>query len=331
VKVVYSPRYEIALPGHIWPTSKYRLLAERVLPGSPGSPDRRPEPPGPRPGPAIALVEPRPASWDDLALVHTREYLAKLRTNTLTPDDIAVLELPWVPALADGFRLMVGGTIAAAAAAVEDGLAAHLGGGLHHAFAGHGEGFCPLNDVAVAIRVLQQPASDPSARAHGAARSNSGAAATAAIARAAVVDLDVHHGNGTAMIFERDDSVFTFSMHQQHNYPVFKPRSDLDIGLEDGTRDAAYLDRLAGALPRVLASRPDLIVYLAGADPFEHDRLGGLKLTKNGLAERDRLVIGAARGAGVPIVTVLAGGYAADVRDTVDIHVATIESMASAA
>jgi acetoin utilization deacetylase AcuC-like enzyme len=210
-----------------------------------------------------------------------------------------------MPALADGFRLMTGGTIAAAAAALEDGRAAHLGGGLHHAFANHGEGFCPLNDVAVAIRVLQR-----------------------SVRRAAVVDLDVHHGNGTAMIFERDESVFTFSMHQQHNYPFFKPRGDLDIGLEDGAGDARYLALLSDALPHVLASGPDLIVYLAGADPFENDRLGGLRLTKPGLAERDRLVIAAARSAGVPLVVVLAGGYAADVRDTVDIHVATIEALA---
>jgi acetoin utilization deacetylase AcuC-like enzyme len=296
VKVFYSPRYEFSLPGHVWPTSKYRLIAERL---------------------ARAPIEPSPASWDDLALVHTAEYLAKLRTNTLTPDDVATLELPWVPALADAFRLMVGGSIGAAAAAVEDGLAAHLGGGLHHAFANHGEGFCPLNDVAVAIRVLQRPATH---------RGRSGRA----IRCAAVVDLDVHHGNGTAMIFERDESVFTFSMHQQHNYPFFKPRGDLDIGLADGTRDDRYLSLLADALPRVMAGAPELVVYLAGADPFEQDRLGGLQLTKAGLAERDRLVIAAARGAGVPLVTVLAGGYATDVNDTVDIHTATIEAMSKA-
>jgi acetoin utilization deacetylase AcuC-like enzyme len=256
------------------------------------------------------------ASWDDLALAHTREYLDKLRTNTLTADDIATLELPWAPGLIDGFRLMVGGTSAAARAALDEGRAAHLGGGLHHAFANHGEGFCPLNDVAVAIRVLQ-------ARSTRSARSGR----ARAIRRAAVVDCDVHHGNGTAMIFERDPDVFTFSIHQQHNYPLFKPRSDLDVGLEDGAGDERYLAALAGALPRVLDSRPELIVYLAGADPFEHDRLGGLKLTKRGLAERDRMVGAAARDAGVPLVTVLAGGYAADVRDTVDIHVATIEAM----
>jgi acetoin utilization deacetylase AcuC-like enzyme len=285
VKVVYSPRYEMALPGHIWPTSKYRLVAEAL--------------PADRFDLVIAFP---PASWDELALVHTADYLRKLRENALTPADIATLELPWVPGLADGFRLMVGGTIAAVSAALEDGRAAHLGGGLHHAFANHGEGFCPLNDVAVAIRVRS--------------------------IRAAIVDLDVHHGNGTAMIFERDDSVFTFSMHQQHNYPAFKPRGDLDIGLADGTGDEPYLSRLADALPRVMASGPDLIVYLAGADPFADDRLGGLALTKAGLAARDRLVVDAAARAGVPLVTVLAGGYAADVRDTVDIHVATMMAMA---
>jgi acetoin utilization deacetylase AcuC-like enzyme len=255
----------------------------------------------------LTFLEPRNSSWDELALVHTPEYLAKLRDDSLTADDIAALELPWRRVFADAFRLMVGGTCAAAAAALEDGRAAHLGGGLHHAFAGHGEGFCPLNDIAVAIRVLQRSG--------------------AAIQRAAVIDLDVHHGNGTAMIFERDPSVFTFSMHQQHNYPLFKPRGDLDIGLEDGTGDDRYLTALTDALPRVLESQPELIVYVAGADPFEHDRLGGLRLTKTGLAGRDRLVIGAARSAGVPLVTVLAGGYAADVRDTVDIHVATVRAM----
>jgi acetoin utilization deacetylase AcuC-like enzyme len=289
VIVVYSPRYEVALPGHIWPTSKYRLTAERL-----------------RPDPNYAFVEPVAAPWEDLALVHSPEYLRKLRTDTLSPQDVATLELPWAPGLADAFRVMVGGTIGAARAALDGGAAAHLGGGLHHAFAGHGEGFCLLNDVAVAVRVLQRERR---------------------IGRAAIVDLDVHHGNGTAMIFERDEHVFTFSMHQQHNYPLFKPRSDLDIGLEDGTGDDRYLSLLAGALPRVFSSSPDLVFYLAGADSFEEDRLGGLHLTKRGLAERDRLVAAAARLGGVPIATVLAGGYAADVADTVDIHAATIRAL----
>jgi acetoin utilization deacetylase AcuC-like enzyme len=287
VKVAYSAAYEVLLPGHVWPTSKYRLIAERLA------------------GRAVTFVEPSEASWDDLALVHTPEYLDKIRNDTLSADEIATLELPWVPALTSGFRRMVAGSCLAAAAALEDGVAAHLGGGLHHAFANHGEGFCPFNDVAIAIRVLQR----------------------AQIRRAAIVDCDVHHGNGTAMIFERDRTVFTLSIHQQHNYPLFKPRSDLDVGLQDGARDDEYLAALRGALPPVLAHAPELVVYLAGADPFEKDRLGGLELTKKGLAERDRLVIDAARRAGVPLVTVLAGGYAADVNDTVDIHLATIEAM----
>ena len=312
MNVVFSPGYEVTLPGHVWPTSKYRLIAERLghrrVPGKSLSSER-----GSAPGSAfsgLTFLEPPIASWDDLALVHTSDYLAKLRDNTMSADDIATLELPWRPEFGDAFRLMVGGTCAAAAAALDGGRAAHLGGGLHHAFAAHGEGFCPLNDVAVAIRAAQRDRR---------------------IRRAAVVDLDVHHGNGTAMIFERDADVFTFSMHQQHNYPFFKPRSDLDIGLEDGTGDGRYLAALAGALPSVMDSKPELVVYLAGADPFEHDRLGGLKLTKEGLRERDRLVVEASRAAGVPLVTVLAGGYAEDVRDTVDIHVATIEVMRASA
>ena len=296
--LVYSPRYEVELPGHVWPTGKYRLIAERLA------------------STAIDWRAPHEASWEDLALVHTSEYLTKIRENRLTPADIATLELPWHPALADGFRLMTGGTCDAARAALDAGLAAHLGGGLHHAFANHGEGFCPLNDVAVAIRVLQSTVgrvsqTRPDRR----------------IRRAAVIDCDVHHGNGTAMIFERDPSVFTFSIHQQHNYPMFKPKSDLDVGLEDGADDETYLTALSRALPRVLETRPEVAVYLAGADPFQDDQLGGLALTKAGLEERDRMVIGTCRDAGVPLVMVLSGGYAADVRDTVDVHVRTVEIM----
>jgi acetoin utilization deacetylase AcuC-like enzyme len=286
--VVHSLAYEVELPGHIWPTAKYRLIADRLASAQ------------------IEWREPGQASWDDLALVHTSEYLTKIRENRLTPSDIATLELPWRPALADAFRLMAGGTCDAARAALDTGLAAHLGGGLHHAFANHGEGFCPLNDVAVAIRVLQ--------RDHR-------------VARAAVIDCDVHQGNGTAMIFEQDPSVFTFSIHQQHNYPMFKPRSDIDIGLDDGAGDKTYLNALSRALPRVLESRPQLVVYLAGADPFEGDQLGGLAVTKAGLEERDRIVIGSCRDAGIPLAMALSGGYAADLRDTVDVHVRTVEIM----
>ena len=239
MKVFYSPRYEVSLPGHIWPTSQ--VPADRRAPGPIRS----------------RSVEPAPASWDDLALVHTGEYLDKLRDEHAD----AGRHRDARAAVAAGARRRVSPDgrrhlSRRRAAALDDGRAAHLGGGLHHAFANHGEGFCPLNDVAVA---------DPRR-----------CSATGGMRRAAIVDLDVHHGNGTSMIFERDPDVFTFSIHQQLNYPFFKPRSDLDIGLEDGAGDERYLDALAAALPRVLGSRPELVVYLAGADPFEDDRLGGL-------------------------------------------------------
>ena len=179
----------------------------------------------------------------------------------------------------------------------------HIGGGLHHAFPNHGEGFCPFNDVAVAARVLQ----------------------TRGIDCIAIIDLDVHHGNGTAFIFESDPRVFTLSMHQQHNYPMWKPKGSLDIGLADGARDATFLRELKRALPRALKSAPQCVFYLAGADPYEDDQLGGLRLTKDGLRQRDRMVIEAVRSAGCPLVVTLAGGYARNVEDTVAIHVATIE------
>jgi len=288
--IVYSPLYEVTLPGHIWPTIKYRRVAERI------AAERIVDP--------AAFVSPRICAWEDLALAHAPEYLEKVRTGTLDEEEIRTLELPWVPELVGRFRLMTGGTCIAAELALDSGAAVHLGGGLHHAFAGHGEGFCLFNDIAVAIRRLQRDRR---------------------ITRAAVVDCDVHHGNGTAAIFERDASVFTFSIHQQHNYPLFKPRSDLDVGLLDGADDREYLARLERALPDVFASSPELVVYVAGADPFKSDRLGGLAMTFEGLRARDRMVFSAARERGIPVVVVLAGGYALDVEDTVEIHSATIE------
>jgi acetoin utilization deacetylase AcuC-like enzyme len=268
------------------------------------------------------IVEPDAASWDELALAHTPEYLGKMRDGTLSAAEVAELELPWSAEMVDGFRLMVGGTIRTAkiACGLEEsgmphperprsssGMACHIGGGLHHAFPNHGEGFCPFNDVAVSIRVLQ----------------------ALGIERVAVVDLDVHHGNGTAFVFESDARVFTFSMHQQHNYPMWKPRSSLDVGLPDGARDATFLRELEHALPKVMASDPRCVFYLAGADPYEGDKLGGLRLTREGLRRRDRMVIEAVRAAGVPLVVTLAGGYARNVEDTVAIHVTTIEEAAS--
>jgi len=250
------------------------------------------------------VVEPQAATWDQLALVHTPEYLNKMRGGTMSAEDIAQLELPWSSEMVEGFRVMVGGTIEAARLAVrERTIVGHIGGGLHHAFPNHGEGFCPFNDVAVAVRVLQ----------HG------------GVQRAAVIDLDVHHGNGTAFIFESDPRVFTFSMHQQYNYPMWKPRGSLDIGLMDGTGDADYQRQLKEALPAVMASNPECLFYLAGVDPYEQDQLGGLGLTLEGLRVRDRIVIDQARRSGLPMVVVLAGGYARDVNDTVAAHVATMK------
>lgn len=299
MRIVYSPRYHIDIGTHVFPTAKYVRLYERVVSAGLAEPG--------------TLVTPEPASWDDLALVHTAEYLAKIRAGTLRTEELAQLEIPWTDAVVEGFRLMTGGTIAAARLALSRQLpgepsrpraVCHLGGGLHHAFADHGEGFCVFHDVAVAIRVLQR---DGTASSVG------------------VIDLDVHHGNGTAAIFAGDPHVFTFSMHQQYNYPVQKPPGSLDIGLPDGTGDEAYLDRLGGALKQVFEHLPEVVFYLAGADPYEDDQLGGLALTKRGLRLRDRLVLQAARQAGVPVVVLLAGGYARRFDDTVDIHFATVE------
>ena len=297
--VVYSPRYHIDIGLHVFATDKYRRVRDRIVETGVVQ--------------ASDIVEPRLASWDELAVVHTTEYLEKLRTGAMTAADLAQLELPWSDAMVEGFRLMVGGTIEAALCAVSASSAAfassafsiHLGGGLHHAFPNHGEGFCPFNDVAVAARVLQ----------------------TRGTERLAIVDLDVHHGNGTAFVFESDPRVFTFSMHQQHNYPMWKPRGSLDVGLPDGAHDATYLRELERALPAVMAHRPQCVFYLAGADPYEDDQLGGLRLTMTGLRQRDRLVVEAVGSAGLPLVVVLAGGYARRVEDTVAIHVATIEEV----
>jgi acetoin utilization deacetylase AcuC-like enzyme len=299
VRIVYSARYRIDIGPHVFPTRKYPLVHARLIETGVIRPSD--------------VFEPEPASWDDLALVHTSEYLDKMRDGTMTPDDVAQLELPWSSEMVEGFRLMTGGTIAAALLAcnaVAPGFspAIHIGGGLHHAFPNHGEGFCAFNDVAVAAKVLQKRG----------------------IERIAIVDLDVHHGNGTAFIFESDPRVFTCSMHQQHNYPMWKPRGSLDVGLPDGAHDAAYLRELEHALPAVMAHEPQCVFYLAGADPYEDDQLGGLRLTKDGLRERDRLVVKAVRLAGVPLVITLAGGYARRIEDTVAIHAATIEEASRA-
>ena len=315
MKVVHSTRYHIDIGSHVFPTRKYDLVLARLLESGVIQ--------------AADVIAPEPASWDELALVHTPEYLAKMRAGTLSREDIAQLELPWSVEMVDAFRTMVGGTIQAAriACGMREGLeadpyhhsighsadsapdvACHIGGGLHHAFPNHGEGFCPFNDVAVAARDLL----------------------CRGLERIAIVDLDVHHGNGTAFVFAADPSVFTFSMHQQHNYPMWKPAGSLDIGLADGTGDETYLRELEQALPTVLAGDPQCVFYLAGADPYEDDQLGGLRLTRDGLRRRDRLVIERVTSAGLPLVVTLAGGYARHGEDTVAIHAATIEEARNA-
>lgn len=295
MRVVYSPRYQLDLGPHVFPTTKYRLVAAGVARAG-----LVPE----------GFVEPVPASWDELALVHTPAYLETLRTGTLTADDLARLEIPCAPALVEGFRFMTGGTLRAADLALDgvDRTAVHIGGGFHHAFAGHGEGFCVFNDVAVAIR-----------RAF--ARRQAGSAA--------VLDLDVHQGNGTAAIFAGERRVFTASIHEADNYPYVKPPSALDVGLPRGTSDEEYLSHLDGVLARLLEQLPDVVFYLAGADPYIDDQLGRLGLSLDGLRRRDRRVFTALRAAGVPVVVVLAGGYARQVDDTVAIHVATIAEAAA--
>jgi len=298
LKVVYSARYRIDIGLHVFPTDKYQRVHARLVETGVIQP--------------ADVIEPQPATWDELALVHTREYLGKMREGRLSREDVEQLELPWSAEMVEGFRLMTGGTIQAALLAANpkshgpNPVACHLGGGLHHAFPNHGEGFCPFNDVAVAARVLQ----------------------SRGLERIAIVDLDVHHGNGTAFVFESDPRVFTFSMHQQHNYPMWKPKGSLDIGLADGADDAAFLRELERALPAVMAHRPQSVFYLAGADPYEDDQLGGLRLTREGLRQRDRLVVDAVGREGVPLIVTLAGGYARRVEDTVAIHAATVEEAA---
>jgi acetoin utilization deacetylase AcuC-like enzyme len=287
MKCSYHLGYQAPLaPGHPFPMSKYPLLRERLLTeGLIRHED---------------LQEPQPMDVDAMRLVHTPDYLDKLSGAGLSSAEQRKLGLPWSETLWLRSRLAAAGTVLAARTALGDGLAANLAGGTHHAFADHGEGFCVLNDVAIAIRQL---------RAEG------------VIERAVVVDLDVHQGNGTAAIFEGDDAVFTFSMHGEKNYPARKMRSSLDIGLEDGIADAEYLDVLALNLPQVLAAaRADIAFYVAGVDVVGGDRYGKLALSADGLRARERMVLRLARERDLPLAIVLAGGYAATRERTAELH-----------
>ena len=277
--------------GHRFPIAKYPAIREGII-------ARGLLPPG-------ALHEPDRCPRTALALVHTPAYLDAVLDGTLTPAEVRRLGFPWSPELRERSLRTAQGTVEAARDALEHGLGINLAGGTHHAFAERGEGFCVFNDTAIAIRVLQQEGR---------------------ITRAAVVDLDVHQGNGTASIFRDDPDVFTFSMHGEKNYPFHRERSTLDVELPDGCADDEYLRRLDRYLDAVLEEAdPELVVYLAGADPYRHDRFGRLGLELSGLRARDRAVFQACRRRGLPVVLTLAGGYARLLGDIVDIHCATVE------
>jgi acetoin utilization deacetylase AcuC-like enzyme len=323
-KLIYSDNYYLPIGAHVFPAEKYRQVHDRLLQTAVANPQD--------------FLSPQPASDRDILLVHTSEYVRKLKTATLGPQEEMQLEVPFSPALVQAFWLAAGGSILAARQALADRIAINIGGGFHHAFPDHGEGFCMINDVAVAIRCMQRDDK---------------------IRTAMTVDCDVHHGNGTAAIFAgtrttsdplpsasaptlaqarpakmparvrtrgaHAGDVFTISLHQHNNYPMWKPPSSIDVDLPDGTGDDEYLAWLDNALSSGLRQfDPDLLCYIAGADPYREDQLGGLSLTIEGLKARDELVFRVARARNIPVMVTLAGGYARKVEDTVTIHSNTV-------
>jgi acetoin utilization deacetylase AcuC-like enzyme len=289
-KLVYHERYDLNLGSHVFPSQKFRLIYEMLL----------------REGIATQedFLRPEPASDEDIQRVHSPEWVHKLKTGTLTASEVMLLEVPYSPELVEAVWLATGGTILAAQSALRDGFGPNLSGGFHHAYPEHGEGFCAIHDVAVAIRKLQTEG---------------------AIKKAIVVDTDVHHGNGTAAIFRNDPTVFTLSIHQENNYPAHKPPSSVDLNMDDRAEDSEYLGALIPAVQQALDTfQPEILFYVGGADPYCEDQLGGLSLTKEGLKRRDRQVFEEARRRRIPVATTLAGGYARRVEDTVRIHVNTI-------
>jgi len=289
-KLVYHPGYDLNLGEHVFPSQKYRLIRNQLL--DEGFAESR------------DFVEPLPASDQEILRVHEPGWVDRLKTGTLRAEELLRLEIPYSKQMVEAFRLATGGTILAAHNALRDRIGINIGGGFHHAFPGHGEGFCAIHDVAIAVRALQHEAS---------------------IERALIVDCDVHHGNGTAAIFAGDRRVLTLSLHQFNNYPGEKPASTIDVHLRDATGDDEYLDRLRGALGVALSFNPDLLFYLAGADPYREDQLGGLSLTVDGLKQRDKMVFEAALAQKRPVAVVLAGGYARQTDDTIRIHCNTIK------
>ena len=290
MQVFYTPHYYAEIgEGHVFPIRKFELVRDRLLAEGTLAP--------------LEIVEPSPASREDVLLVHTDDYVTRLCNGQLTTKEMRRLGLPWSESLVRRSFYAVGGTIAASHAALAEGYSSNLAGGTHHSFADRGEGFCVLNDVAIAIRALRFQN---------------------LIRRAAIVDCDVHQGNGTATIFAGDAETFTFSMHGANNYPLFKAQSSLDVELPDGTQDNEYLETLARHLPAVFAHDPEIVFYLAGADPFTKDKLGRLALSIDGLRERDAYVLRECYEREVPIVTVMSGGYGKEIDDTVEIHCNTI-------
>lgn len=289
-KLVYHPGYDLNLGEHVFPSRKYRLIHDQLIDEGVAGP--------------WDFVEPQPASDDDVLRVHDAGWVHRLTSGTLSEAEILKLEIPYSREMVEGFRLATGGTILAARNAMSIRIGFNIGGGFHHAFPGHGEGFCAIHDVAVAIRALQHEK---------------------VIERAMVVDCDVHHGNGTAAIFAKDYTVLTLSMHQANNYPAEKPASTIDVHLRDGIGDEEYLLRLRGALDLALSFSPHLLIYVAGADPYREDQLGGLSLTMEGLRRRDRMVFETALRQNVPVAVTLAGGYARNTDDTVAIHCNTVK------
>ena len=291
--IFYSPYYYADIgEGHVFPIRKFEIVRDLLLSEGTLNPEE--------------IIAPRAVERADLLLVHTEDYIDRLTNGTLAAKEIRKLGLPWSKALVRRSFHAISGTINASQRALVDGVSSNLAGGTHHAFPDRGEGFCVLNDVAVSIRVLQREK---------------------LASRFLIIDLDVHQGNGTAFIFQNSPEVFTFSMHGAKNFPLFKETSRLDIELADGTADAEYLDTLEHALDRIRLHDADIIFYLAGADPYENDRLGRLALTKDGLRRRDATVLKFAKSEGIPIVTTMSGGYAEKIEDTVDIHCNTIRAL----
>lgn len=295
MKVFATDQFGLPLPAwHTFPLAKYAMLRARVAEAGLVGPGE--------------ILTPPAATDAEILRAHHPDYLRRVREGSLSADEVRAIGLPWSPELVERSRRSCGATLAACRAASAEGVAVNLAGGTHHAHASHGAGYCVFNDAAVAARAMQ---------AEGHAR------------RVVVLDCDVHHGDGTASILADDPTIFTFSIHAALNYPDQKPPGDLDIALEDGTGDDAYLDALeAGARLALDRSRPDLAIYLAGADPFQGDRLGRLKLSKPGLAARDRLIFALCRGAGLPVAVAMAGGYARRIEDTVEIQLQTVREAA---